>query len=411
MNTPLEEKRIVLGISGSIAAYKSAELASRLSQMGALVDVILTQAALQFVTPLTFQSVTGRRAWVDADMWGSEGHVQHVGLGHHADLLVVAPATANTLAKLAHGLADNLLTVTALAAGCPLVIAPAMDGGMYQHPATQTNLDTLLQRRAVVLGPTSGHLASGLSGIGRMLEPAELLGHLRHIAARSGPLRDRKVVVTAGGTQEPIDPVRSIANRSSGKQGFALAQAALDRGAEVILIAAPTHLTTPIGAQRVEVHTAQEMLEAVVAAVQGSAALLMAAAVADFRPVQPTLHKIKKEAGLPQITLEKTPDILAEVARIKAKTGFPLLSIGFAAESQDLLDNARFKLEAKKLDLIAANDIRAADAGFAVDENRVTILDRDGGVEDLPLMSKAKVADHLLNRVVQLLNDQTVEQG
>ncbi len=406
MNTPLDKKHIVLGVSGSIAAYKSADLASRLTQTGALVDVILTQAALQFITPLTFQSVTGRRAWVDTDMWGSEGHVQHVGIGHYADLLVVAPATANTLAKLAHGLADNLLTVTALAATCPLVLAPAMDGGMYQHTATQANLDTLQQRGATILGPASGHLASGLSGVGRMLEPVELLGHLRHIAARNGPLRGRNVIVTAGGTQEPIDPVRAITNRSSGKQGFALAQAALDRGAQVTIITAPTHLATPVGAQRVEVHTAQEMLQAVLTAAKNADALLMAAAVADFRPARPTPHKIKKEAGLPEITLEKTPDILAEVAQIKSNTGFPRLTVGFAAESQDLLENARLKLEAKNLDLIVANDISAEDAGFAVDENRVTILNRDGGVEALPLMNKAEVADHILYNVVQLLGDQ-----
>lgn len=407
MNTPLDQKYIVLGVSGSIAAYKSADLASRLTQMGALVDVILTQAALQFITPLTFQSVTGRRAWVDADMWGSEGHVQHIGIGHYADLLVVAPATANTLAKLAHGLADNLLTVTALAAGCQLVLVPAMDGGMYHHPATQVNLDTLKQRGAAVLGPASGHLASGLSGVGRMVEPAVLLGHLRHIAAQNGPLRGRNVIVTAGGTQEPIDPVRAITNRSSGKQGFALAQAALDRGAQVTLVTAPTHLTTPVGAQRVEVHTAQEMLQAVIAAAQDADALLMAAAVADFRPARPTSHKIKKEAGLPEISLEKTPDILAEVAQIKSNTGFPRLTVGFAAESQDLLENARLKLEAKNLDLIVANDISAEDAGFAVDENRVTILNKNGGVEALPLMNKAEVADHILYDVVQLLGDQT----
>ncbi len=406
MNNPLDQKYIVLGVSGSIAAYKSADLASKLAQMGAKVDVILTQAALQFVTPLTFQSVTGRRAWVDADLWGSEGHVQHVGIGHYADLLVVAPATAHTLAKLAHGLADNLLTVTALAASCPLVLAPAMDGGMFQHPATQSNLETLEQRGAAILGPASGHLASGLSGIGRMLEPIELVGHLRHIAARDGPLRGKIVVVTSGGTQEPIDPVRAISNRSSGKQGFALAQAALDRGAIVTLVTAPTELTTPVGAHRVDVHTAQEMLQAVLTAAENADTLLMAAAVADFRPAQATVHKIKKEAGLPLISLEKTPDILAEIAKIKSKTGYPLVTVGFAAESQELLDNAHIKLESKQLDMIVANDISSADAGFAVDENRVTILDRMGGVEELPLMRKTEVADHLLNRVVQLLYDQ-----
>jgi phosphopantothenoylcysteine decarboxylase/phosphopantothenate--cysteine ligase len=405
MNASLNQKYIVLGVSGSIAAYKSADLASKLSQSGAVVDVILTQAAMQFITPLTYQSVTGRRAWIDADLWGSEGHVQHVSLGHYADLVVVAPATANTLAKLAHGLADNLLTVTALAASCPLVLAPAMDGGMYQHLATQANLETLRQRGAKILGPISGHLASGLSGIGRMLEPAELLGNIRHIAASNGPLQGRSVVVTAGGTQEPIDPVRVITNRSSGKQGFALAQAALDRGAKVTLVTAPTHLETPVGAIRVEVGTAEEMRNAVLETAQRADVLLMAAAVADFRPAQPTGHKLKKESGVPQIILEKTPDILAEIAEIKIKTGLPRITVGFAAESQDLLENARVKLKAKKLDLIVANDISASDAGFAVDENRVTILDPEGGVEELQLMSKAQVADHLLERLVHLLGE------
>ena len=266
MKTPLSEKRILLGVTGSIAAYKAAELASKLAQAGAQVDVLLTQAALQFITPLTFQSVTGRRAFCDADLWGSEGHVQHIGLGKAADLLVIAPASANTLAKLAHGLADNLLSVTALAAACPLLVAPAMDGGMFTHPATQANLEILRQRGAIVVGPAQGHLASGLTGVGRMVEPFELLGHIRLALGRSGALAGRKVVVTAGGTHEPIDPVRAITNRSSGKQGFALAQAALDLGAQVTLIAGPVSLSTPQGAERVDVQTAEEMLQAVLLA-------------------------------------------------------------------------------------------------------------------------------------------------
>jgi phosphopantothenoylcysteine decarboxylase / phosphopantothenate---cysteine ligase len=403
MANPLVNKHILLGVTGSIACYKAADLASRLAQSGAQVDVVLTQAAQKFITPLTFQSVTGRKAYVDADMWGNEGHVQHIGLGKSADLLVIAPASANTLAKLAHGLADNLLTVTSLAASCPLIVVPAMDGGMFAHPATQANLEILRLRGAIVVGPAQGHLASGLVGVGRMVEPADLLGHIRLVLGRNGPLQGVQVIVTAGGTQEPIDPVRAITNRSSGKQGFALAQAALDLGADVTLIAGPTALTTPIGANQVNVSTAQEMLEAVLAAIPQSSALIMAAAVADFKPATPVGQKIKKESGIPQIELENTPDILAAVAAFKNEKGWPRLTVGFAAESQNLLDNARSKLRAKNLDIIAANDISAADAGFGVDNNRVTLLFADGRVEALPLMSKAEVAEAILERIVALL--------
>ena len=287
MNTPFTGKHILLGVTGSIAAYKAAELASKLAQQGAQVSVILTEAARQFVTPLTFQSVTGQRAYTDADLWGSEGHVQHIGLGRGADLLVIAPASANTLAKLAHGLADNLLSVTALAARCPLVVAPAMDGGMYNHPATQENLEIL--RAAGCHHPRSRRRSPGLRHDRHRAHAgaAEILGHLRLVFSSAGPLQGHKVIVTAGGTQEPIDPVRTITNRSSGKQGFALAQAALDYGAQVVLIAGPVALSTPPGARRIDVGTAQEMLEAVLAEVPGSAALVMAAAVADFRPRAP----------------------------------------------------------------------------------------------------------------------------
>jgi phosphopantothenoylcysteine decarboxylase/phosphopantothenate--cysteine ligase len=403
MSSPIQNKHILLGVTGSIAAYKAAELASMLAQAEARVDVLLTQSALQFITSLTFQSVTGRRAYTDADLWGKEGHVQHIGLARDADLLLIAPASANTLAKLAHGLADNLLTVTALAAICPLAVAPAMDAGMFAHPATQANLETLRQRGASVIGPVEGHLASGLTGVGRMVEPLELFGHVRLLLGRDGPLHGRKVVVTAGGTQEPIDPVRVIANRSSGKQGFALAQAALDLGAQVILISGPANLPTPIGAQRVDVRTAQEMQEAVLSALPQTEALIMAAAVADFRPAAPGEDKIKKEAGVPQISLERTADILHAVAQYKTEKGWPHRTIGFAAESRDLLENARVKLSLKKLDMIVANDISLADAGFGVDTNRVTLLYPDGQAEALPLLSKEQVAEAVLERLVERL--------
>jgi len=403
MKNPVQDKHIILGVTGSIAGYKAADLASKLAQAGGLVDVILTAAAQQFITPLTFQSVTGRRAYTDADLWGSEGHVQHIGLGKDAELLVIAPASANTLAKLAHGIADNLLSLTALAATCPILIAPAMDGGMFSHPATQANLELLRQRKVEVVGPAEGHLASGLVGIGRMVETEQLLGHIRYLLARDGPLRGRRIVVTAGGTQEPIDPVRSITNRSSGKQGFALAQAALDLGASVTIIAGSTGLAAPVGALRVDVRTAQEMLEAVMAAVQQADALVMAAAVADFRPAAPAGQKIKKEAGVPEIHLAPTPDILAAVAGTKGQTGWPRVTVGFAAESQSLIENATAKLVAKKLDMIVANNIGSGDAGFAVDTNRVTLLFADGRREDLPLMEKVQVAGLVMDYVLEKL--------
>lgn len=410
MTNLLDRKRILLGVTGSIAAYKAAYLASSLAKSRAEVDVILTQAARQFITPLTFQSVTGRQAYVDDDLWGNKGHVLHIGLAKAADLIIIAPVSANTIAKLAHGLADNLLSLTALAATCPLILAPAMDGGMYMHPANQTNLDILRERGVFVIGPAEGRLASGLTGVGRMVEPDELLGHIRLVLAQGGPLQGMKVVITAGGTQEPIDPVRVVTNRSSGKQGFALAQAALDLGAEVILISAPVHLTTPVGAVRINVGTAQEMMEAVLKLLPDADVLIMAAAVADFRPVAPAPEKIKKNAGVPTISLETAPDILNAVSELKREKDWPLITVGFAAESQELLQNARRKLETKTLDMIVANDVSAKDSGFDVDTNRVTLLDADGGAEPLPLLSKEQVAREILNRVCVLLEEKKLEK-
>ena len=399
MTHPVENKHIVLGVTGSISAYKAAEIASRLTQSGALVDVILTAAATQFITPLTFQSVTGRKAYVEADLWGGEGHVTHIGLGHSADLLLVAPASANTIAKLAHGIGDNLLTVTALAAHCPLVIAPAMDAGMFSHPATQANVEVLKQRGAILIGPAEGHLASGLVGLGRLVEPIDILGQVRFLLSRSGPLKGRKIVVSAGGTQEPIDPVRIITNRSSGKQGYAVAQAALDYGAEVVLVSTPTALRVPDGCRLVSVQSAAQMHQAVLNETSRADVLIMAAAVADFRPAQAAAQKIKKQSGPPRLVLEPTIDILASVARSRAQSGFPRRVIGFAAESQSLLENARAKLAAKSLDMIVANDISAADAGFEVSTNRVSLLTPDGQVKSLPLQSKEAVAEALLEQV------------
>jgi phosphopantothenoylcysteine decarboxylase / phosphopantothenate---cysteine ligase len=394
-------KQILLGVTGSIAAYKAVELASKLTQAGALVDVILTPAAEKFITPLTFQSVTGRKAFSDADLWGGEAHVLHVGLGQTAELMVIAPCTANTLGKLAHGIADSLLTITALAIRCPLLVAPAMDAGIYTNTATQDNVRILTQRGVNFAGPDEGRMASGLVGMGRLVEPAELLGQIRFVLGRQGRLAGKKIVVTAGGTQEPLDPVRVLANRSSGKQGYALAQAALDAGGTVSLVSAQTALPAPVGARFLSANTAQEMLEAVLAESAGADALIMAAAVADFRPKQVAENKLKKQDGIPQFELEAAPDVLAAVAAMGARR--PGVVIGFAAESRDLLENASAKLKSKKLDMIAANDISAADAGFGVDSNRVTLLFPDAKEQPLPLMRKDEVAETIIAHLAMLL--------
>lgn len=408
-----KDKKIILGVTGSIAVYKVVDLASKLTQAGALVDVVMTDAAQKFITPLTFQAVTGRPVYTD--LWktdtsgGLPTHIAHVGLGEGADLFVIAPITANTLAKLAHGLADDVLTVTALAARCPMMVAPAMDGAMYSHPAVQANLQTLMERGVTLIPPEYGRFASGLEGAGRLPETPTLMGAIRQKFAQiNGILRGRRVVVTAGGTQEPIDPVRYITNRSSGKQGYAIAQAAADAGAQVTLITTAS-LPSPYGVQVLPVGSAAEMLEAVLAQTVQADALIMAAAVADFRAKEVAQHKIKKQDDADGLVLElgRNPDILAEVAHSKdadPQRG-PRVTVGFAAESQDLLQNAQKKLERKKLDLMVANDISANDAGFAVDTNRVVLLSRDGTRQDLPLMGKAEVADHIIARVAALLSE------
>jgi phosphopantothenoylcysteine decarboxylase/phosphopantothenate--cysteine ligase len=403
----LHDKRLLLGVTGSIAAYKAADLASKLTQAGAQVEAILTEAAAKFITPLTFQSVTGRAAHVD--LWGENAHVLHIGLAEQAELLVIAPVSADTLAKLAHGLADNLLTVTALAARCPILLAPAMDGGMWSNPATQANVQTLAERGMIFVGPMEGRMASGLTGLGRMAEPEQIFGQVRFTLSRKGPLAGRKVVVSAGGTREAIDPVRYISNHSSGKQGYAVAQAALDKGADVILVTGPTALTTPFGATRVDVTSAADMAEAVLAASAEADALIMAAAVADFKPARAAEHKIKKTA-VPTVELEKTTDILSAVAERRERPDGPrkpAVMVGFAAESQNLVENARDKVFRKKLSLIVANDISAQDAGFSVDTNRVTLIGGTGGVEQLPLLTKTQVAQTVMERVEQLLTQKT----
>lgn len=403
----LENKRIVLGVTGSVAAYKAVDLASKLTQLGARVDVIMTEAAQRFVTALTFQSVTGRAVYTD--LWNAPSgadlptHIAHVGLAEGADLLVIAPATANTLARLAHGFADDLLAVTALAARCPLLVAPAMDGGMFAHPATQANLAALAARGVVVLPPDEGRFASGLVGQGRLPETPKLLGAIRAVLARDGILAGRRVVVTAGGTREPLDPVRYLTNRSSGKQGYALAQAALDAGAQVTLISAARSLETPFGAELIPVETARQMQAAVLERAASADALIMAAAVADFRPRTTSEQKIKKSDEL-ALQLDKNPDILLSVRERRLESRFPRVVVGFAAESQNLAALAREKLERKGLDLLVANDISAPDAGFDLDINHVLIFDARGGDPVELAASKAQVSEEIIRRVAALLD-------
>ncbi len=393
-----------MGVTGSIACYKAADLASKLHQAGAEVDVILTKAGEAFVSPLTFQSVTGRKAYTEKDLWGDQGHVLHISLTNNADLLVVAPATANTITKMALGIADNLLSIAALAAQCPIMVAPAMDGGMYGHAATQGNLETLKERGVKIVGPEMGHLASGLRAIGRMTEPQELLDEISFTLGREGALKGKKVVVTAGGTREAIDMVRFIGNRSSGKQGFALARAAGRLGAEVVLIAGSVSVPGIRGVRRVDVLTAEDMKKAVLKECESADVLLMTAAVADFRPKEMIKGKRKKDEGLEQIELERTDDVLKAVAEQKEKTGWPKVVAGFAAEYENLMENASKKLEQKKLDLIAVNDISRDDTGFGADMNKVILLQKDGAIEELATMSKDAVAEEILSRVVEILN-------
>jgi phosphopantothenoylcysteine decarboxylase/phosphopantothenate--cysteine ligase len=340
----LTDKTIVLGVTGSIAAYKAADLASKLVQAGVRVNVVMTEAATKFVTPLTFRSLTNRP--VVTSMWqSSERGIGHITIADDADIVVIAPATANAIAKLAAGIADDMLTATVLATRAPVIIAPAMHANMFSNQVTQDNLARLRARGFTIVGPTRGHLASGDTGPGRLAETQQIMDAISKVLARSHDLDGKRIVVTAGGTQEPIDPVRFIGNRSSGKMGLALAEAARDRGAEVTMITAPSHLPEPAGIEVISVITATEMKRAVTKAVKKADALIMAAAVADYQPKSPAKSKIKKDS--PSLTLEltRTPDILSEV-----KGDF--LRVGFAAESEDMVANARKKLAQKNLDLI-----------------------------------------------------------
>jgi len=396
VTAPFDGKRVLLGVSGSIAAYKAVDLASKLTQAGALVDVLMSPSATRFVTPLTFRSITHRDVVTDLFDVHSPQAIEHVALAKQADVLVVAPATAHTIAKLALGLADDPISVTALATEAPLVVAPAMDANMWSHPAVKANADKLIERGARIVGPGKGRLASGLEGWGRLADTPEIIGAIAQTLGQNGDLAGKVVVVSAGGTEEAIDPVRVITNRSSGKMGYAIAVAARDRGATVVIVAAPTALPDPPGIEVRHVGSAAQMFDGVLAACESAHALIMAAAVADYTPSTAAEHKIKKGAEDDMsIALKKTKDILASVPHT-------LVKVGFAAESTELIEHATAKLKSKGVDFIVANDITLAGSGFGADQNKVSIVDA-AGVEDLPLMSKYDVATAILDRVVKLL--------
>jgi phosphopantothenoylcysteine decarboxylase/phosphopantothenate--cysteine ligase len=393
----LTDRSIVLGVSGSIAAFKAAELASKLTQADAKVDVLLTPAAARFVAPLTFQGVSGRPAFVDMYDTASGASELHIELARRADVVVIAPATATTIARVALGLAEDMVSLTALATRAPIMICPAMDSQMFEHEVTQGHLETLRARGVHVVGPEEGHLASGHVGRGRMSEVDSITSAVRYLLGRGGDLAGKKVVVSAGGTQEPIDPVRYVGNYSSGKMGYAVAEAARDRGADTILVSGPVALPVPYGVRVIRVERATEMRDAVVSECADADGVIMAAAVADYQPAEAAGEKIKRKKDELGLSLVRTPDILAEVGR---RSG--LVRVGFAAESEELVANARRKLQEKGVDLIAANDVTAEGSGFGTDTNKVTLLDGEG-TEELPLLSKYEVAGHILDRVASLV--------
>jgi len=391
--------RILLGVTGSIAAYKAAALLRELTRRGAEVTCAMTESASRFVAPLTFETLSRRPVLTDLYAQDYEGQIAHIAAAGEADLFVVAPATAHTLAKFAHGLADDFVTNLFLAATCPVLLAPAMDAEMWRHPATQANVATLRQRGVQFVGPASGELASGLTGPGRLAEPAEIVGAVEALLARARDLAGRRLLVTAGPTYEPLDPVRFVGNRSSGRMGFALAEAAAARGARVVLVTGPTHLAPPAGVECVRVETTQEMYEAVLARAAGADAVIKAAAPADYRATQVAPSKIKKGREVLTLELTPTPDILAELSRRKGTS----VLVGFAAETEEVVANAREKLRKKNLDLVVANEVGVRDAGFAAETNRVTLVGADGEAESLPLLSKREVAHRILDRVARLL--------
>jgi phosphopantothenoylcysteine decarboxylase/phosphopantothenate--cysteine ligase len=392
----LKGKTIVLGISGGIAAYKAADLASKLTQAEANVKVVMTWEATELVKPLTFQALTGNPVVTEMFEPALPSAITHISLADEADIVVIVPATANIIAKMAAGIADDILTCTVLATKAPIVVAPAMHNNMYVNPITQENIAKLKARGFTVIPAVHGRLASGSIGYGRLPDITEIMGIIQQTLGRNGDLAGKRIVVTAGGTQETIDPVRYIGNRSSGKMGYALAEAARDRGAAVTLITTPTALNAITGVETIPVQSAKEMKDAVVKATAKTDVLIMAAAVADYMPKTVAAQKIKKGEGGLTLELVKTPDIISEV-----KGTF--LKIGFAAETEDLIANAKKKLTNKALDMIVANDVSVKGTGFGADTNKVTILKKDGKQEDLPLMSKREVADKILDHVARML--------
>ena len=388
-------RHVVLGVSGGIACYKSCLLARRLTEAGARVDVVLTRAAAEFVRPLTFEALTGRP--VVRSLWEPGEALAHIRLGHEADLIIVAPATAHLIARAAQGLADDVLTALLLARTAPLLLAPAMNDEMYAHEQTQANLALLRDRGVTVVGPETGALAEGPSDRpGRMSEPATILAHAARMLHRSGALAGRRVVVTAGPTREALDPVRVVTNRSSGRMGYRLAEAAWERAADVVLISGPTSLEPPAGVTLRRVETTAELETAVRAEIGSADILIMAAAPADYRPSESLASKRPRDGGALTVLLEPTPDILA-ATRAARKPG--AIIVGFALETGDALAGGRAKLARKELDLIVVNDALESGAGFEVETNRVTILDRDGGEQALPLMDKRAVADGILDAI------------
>ncbi len=396
----LRDKRIILGVCGSIASYKAADIASKLVQAGALVDVVMTDAATKFIAPLTFRSITGRPVFTDMYDPRSSLAEEHVELARAADAMLIAPASATTMARLTHGMADDMVALTALATAAPVLIAPAMDAQMWANAATVANAMTLRGRGIIIVGPVEGRLASGRIGVGRLVETETLLGALSQALGRDGDLAGRKIVVSAGPTQEPIDPVRFIGNRSSGKMGIAIAEAARDRGAVVTLVCGPIALATPYGVTRIDVRTTVEMAEALRCATANCDAVIMAAAPADFRAANAADQKIKRTGDAMSVELAPNDDIIAEL------TG-NFIKVGFAAETEQVLVNAHAKIKKKDLDLIAANDVTEPDAGFSTDTNLVTLIDADGDGEELPLLSKYEVGNRILTRVVRLIAAQT----
>ncbi len=395
----LEGRVVVLGITGSIAAYKGVEIASRLRKLRAEVRVIMTEAATKFVTPMTFRTITGFPVVSDIFADPIEWNVGHVSLAQRADIFLIAPATANIIGKIACGIADDMLTSTIMATRAPVLIAPAMNVGMYENQVLQENIKQLESLGYKFVDPASGFLACGDVGKGRLAEPEDIVNKLVSILKPKRDLQGFTVMVTAGGTQEPLDPVRYITNRSSGKMGYAIAENARDRGAKVILVSAPTNLPPPEGVEIVPVRTCIDMFKEVENRFEMIDVLIKAAAVADYRPAYFSTDKIKKGQGNILLELERNPDIAAEMGKRKTKQ----ILVGFAAETRDLISNALNKIQKKNLDIIVLNDITLKGAGFGSDTNIVTLIMKDGTMEELPKMSKYKVASEILNKVVELL--------